>query len=58
MASVHPNYNLLGFSAALAPKFHPAWLVLNSGNTALADVGSLATTRVPELCLGDTFKCT
>ena len=23
MASVHPNYNLLGFSAALAPKFHP-----------------------------------
>ena len=48
MASVHPNYNLLGFSAALAPKFHPAWLVSSSGNTTLADVGSMATTRVPE----------
>ena len=23
MASIHPNYFLLGFSAALAPKFHP-----------------------------------
>ena len=22
-ASIHPNYRLLGFSAALAPKFHP-----------------------------------
>ena len=25
--SVHPNYNLLGFSAALAPNFHPLQLV-------------------------------
>ena len=24
MASIHPNYFLLGFSAALAPKFHPS----------------------------------
>ena len=23
IASIHPNYYLLGFSAALAPKFHP-----------------------------------
>ena len=27
VASVHPNCNLLGFSAALAPKFHPLQIV-------------------------------
>ena len=27
VASVHPHYNLLGFSAALAPKFHPLQIV-------------------------------
>ena len=30
-ASIHPNYFLLGFSAALAPKFHPYFACSQKG---------------------------
>ena len=32
LAGIHPTYNLLGFSAALAPKFPPLLPVVDSGS--------------------------